>query len=88
MTGNVNGQVVMEESGQPLEYASIFVTQGAGPAPDIAPLTDHQGRFMLDGLPEGVWTLHALGSAGETGESTIRVMADSRITVIIPVRKQ
>lgn len=86
MFGSVHGQVLRANSGKPLEYATIVVMHGAGPSPDIAPLTDSGGWFTLDGLPAGEWILCALGPSGETGEATVKVFAGSVVTIIIQVR--
>lgn len=86
MFGSVHGQVLRANSGKPLGNATIVVTHGAGPSPDIAPLTDSGGWFTLDGLPAGEWILCAHGPSGETGEATVKVFADSMATIIIQVR--
>jgi uncharacterized GH25 family protein len=83
--GSVRGRVVRADSGDPLGDATITVVRGAGPAPDIAPLTDDAGRFVFDGLPAGQWLLRALGPEGETGEATVRVSANSAANVTIEV---
>ena len=77
MLGSVRGRVVRSQDGQPVPDASITVVSGAGPAPDIAPLTNQEGTFSLDGLPPGEWVLRAIGPEGETGEATALVSAGS-----------
>ena len=85
MTGGVRGRVVRASDGAPLPERTVVVVRGAGPAPDIAPLTDASGRFALDGLPAGEWVLRAIGPAGETGETTLRVAADRVTETVIEV---
>jgi hypothetical protein len=77
--------VVRTDTSTPLSNATITVVQGAGPAPDIAPLTDDEGRFALDGLPAGEWVLRATGVAGETGDVSVRVAHGSIADVVIRV---
>lgn len=85
MPGTVRGLVVRADTSAPLADATITVVQGAGPAPDIAPLTNDEGIFALDGLPAGEWVLRATGVAGETGEVSVRVAQGSISDVVIKV---
>lgn len=83
--GSVRGRVIRADNGRPVADAAITVVSGAGPAPDIAPVTDGAGWFVFHGLPEGDWVLRALGPSGETGEATVRVAAGSVTEAIIRV---
>lgn len=85
MPGSVHGRVERAASGAPVADATISVVRGAGSAPDIAPLTDAQGRFALDGLPAGEWLLAALGPEGETGEVTVHVSAGAVTNTVIKI---
>lgn len=85
MTGGVRGRVVDADDGRPVPEAAVSVVRGPGPAPDIAPLTDEDGRFALDGLPVGDWRLRAIGPAGEAGEATVLVAAGTDAQVVIAV---
>ena len=84
-TGSVRGRVFRAASGKPAGNASITVVRGAGPAPDIAPVTNSSGTFVLDGLPEGKWTLRATGPRGEVGEVTVLVKAGSTASARIEI---
>jgi hypothetical protein len=81
--GSVRGRVQRAEDAQPVADATISIIRGAGPAPDIAPITNQQGRFSLDGLPPGEWHLGALGPGGETGQATVRVSPGAVSNVVI-----
>jgi hypothetical protein len=83
--GGIHGQVVYRDNGKPLESAAVVVVQG-GPSPDIAPLTDSEGWFTLDMLPEGEWLIRAHGSNGELGEATVKVSAGSVTPVVIQAK--
>ncbi len=85
MPGSVRGRVVRADNGKPVRDATITIIRGAGPAPDIAPLTDRGGWFALDGLPAGDWVFRAVGPGGEPGEATVEVFPDSLAEVIIKV---
>ncbi len=86
MTGGIIGHVVGASDEAPVTDASIVIVQGAGPAPDIAPLTDESGNFFLDGLPEGQWRLRAFGPGGEEGEESTQVFDDSITSITIRVK--
>jgi hypothetical protein len=85
MQGRVRGRVVRAGSGEPIEDAAITIVRGAGPAPDISPLTDAGGWFALDDLPAGDWLLRAHAPGGESGEAMARVAATSVTEVTIEI---
>ena len=86
MQGNVRGRVVRMKDGQPIQDATITVVSGAGPAPDIAPLSNQSGLFSLDGLPVGRWSFRAIAPDGQSGEAAVTVTADVVANVTIQVR--
>lgn len=83
--GSVDGYVVSAATGLPVADATITIVSGPGAAADIAPLTNAKGRFRLDALAPGEWTLQALGPAGETGSTTVRVMSAKVVEASIAV---
>jgi uncharacterized GH25 family protein len=83
--GAVDGHVVHARTGLPVENAAVTVIRGAGPVPDIAPLTDSGGWFALDGLPPGEWVLRARGPDDETGQAMVRVAAGEVAPVTIAI---
>jgi sarcosine oxidase gamma subunit len=83
--GSVDGHVVYAGSGLPVENATVTIVQGAGPVPDIAPLTDSGGWFALDGLPPGEWVLGARSPNDETGQATVMVSAGDVAQITISV---
>jgi uncharacterized GH25 family protein len=85
LPGSVHGRVVRADSGEAVEDAMITVVRGAGPAPDMAPVTDAAGRFVFNGLPPGDWVLRALSPTGEIGEASVRVSSDSAAEVTIRI---
>ena len=76
MTGSVKGRVLTRER-MPVAGATVFIVKGPGPAPDIAPMSDDSGRFVLDGLGEGTYILRAFGPAQEAGEASVSIHAGS-----------
>ncbi len=86
MRGNVRGRVVRVKDGRPIPDATITVVSGAGPAPDIAPLSNQSGLFSLDGLPVGRGAFRAIAPDGQSGEAAVTVTADAVANVTIQVR--
>ncbi len=85
MVGSVRGYVVRADNGAPVAEATIVVVRGAGPMPDLAPITDMHGFFALDGLPEGNWQFRAQVPSGEVGDVVVRVCdnAASNTTIVV-----
>ncbi len=83
--GSIAGKVVAVTTGYPIENASVMVLHGAGSAPDIAPLTNAQGRFSLEGLAAGEWRLRVFAPSGQTATPRIEVRANetAMVTVVI-----
>jgi hypothetical protein len=76
MKGSVRGYV-MTEGGVAVEGATVVIVKGPGPAPDIAPMSDRNGSFVLDGLPEGTYLLRAFGPDEQTGETSVSIYDNS-----------
>ncbi|WP_404379653.1 hypothetical protein [Caenispirillum salinarum] len=84
-TGRLLGHVVWSDGSGAVADAAVTVAQAAGPAPDIAPLTDADGRFLLTALPSGHWVLQAMAPDGRTGRAHAAVRADETTEVVIRV---
>lgn len=85
MTGSVRGRVVRADTGLPVDGATIGILRGAGPAPDIAPLTDADGHFAMDGLPPGAWVIGAIDADGRRGSVEFRVGTGAVTDVVIEI---
>lgn len=83
MNGRLIGRVVYADDGRPAANATVTILRGAGPAPDIAPTTDRNGSFALDGLPGGSWLLRATGPGGEAGLVQVSVRPGSITDAVI-----
>ncbi|WP_394437026.1 carboxypeptidase-like regulatory domain-containing protein [Streptomyces sp. SGAir0957] len=82
--------VVRDASGAPVAGARVLFTDGPGPLPDIAALTDAGGRFSLGAPSPGTYTLMCradpvLGASG-TAEATVSVRPGDRAAPAGPVR--
>ena len=69
--------VVRDASGTPVPGAHVLFTEGPQPLPDIAALTDAEGRFSLSAPTTGVYRLTCradpLSGPPGTAEATVRV---------------
>ncbi len=83
--GSVRGRVVHGATGMPVSDATIGIIRGAGPAPDIAPMTDAEGRFAMDGLPWGAWTLSAVDRDGQRGQAKVKVWGHAIAEIVIQI---
>lgn len=83
LPGGVTGQVLDGRTGRPVEDAAITIVRAAGPFPDIAPLTDANGRFALGDLPTGSWGVQALGPDGRIGGVDVTVPSGRTVDVRI-----
>ncbi|WP_409061283.1 carboxypeptidase-like regulatory domain-containing protein [Streptomyces sp. SYP-A7185] len=68
---------VRDASGAPVPGAHVLFTQGPQPLPDIAAVTDAEGRFSLIAPTAGQYTLTCradpLAGPPGTAETTVRV---------------
>jgi uncharacterized GH25 family protein len=85
MKGRLIGHVIYAEGGSPVANATVTILRGAGPVPDIAPITNSDGSFALDDLPAGSWLLRAVGPGGETGLVQVSVRPGSITDAVIKV---
>ena len=59
----------------------------AGPAPDIAPVTNAEGKFSMDGLPWGTWRFHAIDPQGRRGTAEVHIWGYKTAKVTIKLNK-
>jgi hypothetical protein len=72
-TGKVTGTVRDAATGHPLALAALYVAGPQGTA--AATVTDAQGRYAIDGLDAGTYTV-VLGDAGTPGVARTQVTLD------------
>lgn len=83
--GRIRGWVVEATTGAPVENASVTIAEAAGPAPDIAALTNAAGAFAFDALPAGNLILEARSPAGGSGRAAATLAAGDEVEVTIEV---
>ncbi|GHE39349.1 hypothetical protein GCM10018785_06190 [Streptomyces longispororuber] len=81
---------VRDASGAPVPGAHVLFTDGPRPLPDIAAVTDAEGRFSLGAPTAGRYTLTCradpLTGPPGTAEATVRVGPTPSATAPGPVR--
>jgi protocatechuate 3,4-dioxygenase beta subunit len=74
---------VRDQTGKPVAGARVFFTGGPTPLPDIAALTDAEGRFVLSPPTPGTYQLecHAEGFAPGKLSLTIPTTGETQIVI-------
>lgn len=83
MNEQIRGRVV-DDAGYTVAEATVFVLHGPGPVPDIAALTDAEGRFVFDVLEPGTYRLRAEDPSGNGGEADVTVPQEDIIRLSGP----
>lgn len=68
-------------SGEPIAEASVYFMEGPVPLPDIAQLTDGEGRFQLTAPVPGTYRLGARAEGFAAAEVTVEVGGDAEVVV-------
>lgn len=74
MSHMLSGRVVSGNGRTACVDASVAIVGGPASAPDLAALTDDQGRFSLTDLPAGRWRVRAISIDG----------AEAIVDVVLP----
>ena len=86
--GSVRGRVIRGADGLPVRNATVIIISSSGSFPDIAPITNDQGEFALDGLAIGLWIFRAVTEEGETGENLVAVHAGGTTEITVTIGSQ
>lgn len=82
--------IVRDASGTPVTGAHVLFTEGPRPLPDIAAVTDAEGRFSLAAPVAGQYTLTCradpLTGPSGTAETTVRVEQPTAAALPGPLR--
>lgn len=80
-SGSITGRVIDAE-GQPVSGATVAITGGTQPFPDIAAVTNSQGAFRFGGMQPGSYDLEVhKGTA--TGQAQVVVSAPTNVEIQI-----
>ncbi|OKI05102.1 hypothetical protein A6A06_10670 [Streptomyces sp. CB02923] len=72
--------VVMDTDGRPVPDARVYLAAGPGSFPDVAALTDGEGRFVLSAGADGGYTVECRserGGASQTAGTAVTVRGGS-----------
>jgi Carboxypeptidase regulatory-like domain len=78
----IAGQV-LNAQGQPVAGARVFIVSAPGAVPDVALLSDGQGRFTLPAPLPGRYELGAHGDAGGSARVTAVVTSHQETQVVL-----
>jgi uncharacterized GH25 family protein len=78
--GTIRGQV-LDSGGHPVAGARVFFLRGPGPLPEIAALSDAQGRFALATSRPGAFSIGVATDAQGSGEAEVVVSVEADLTV-------
>lgn len=73
-------------NGEKIAEASVYFIDGPVPLPDIAQLTDDDGRFRLAAPAPGTYRIGVRGPSLETAEVTVEVHDEPELTASITLR--
>ena len=79
--GTVVGRVTDSVSGEPVRNAPVVVTDGPGPLPDLAYLTDDNGQFTIPEMEPGDWVLSVDADGLGRGMLMVGVLSDRSVSV-------
>jgi hypothetical protein len=77
--------VVEDTTGRPVSDASVYLTAGPEPYPDIAALSGADGSFTLSVRGEGAYTVQCRTPDDRIGEATVTAGGDSPTRVRLRV---
>lgn|GEM_PF-1860939 len=81
-TGRVISGTVLSAGGQPVALARVYVLAAPGPVPDVALLTDADGRFEIGTLQPGAYEIGASTDGLGSGSVAVRLArADARVQI-------
>lgn len=63
--------IVVDQYGSALTDATVMITEGSTPTPDIAAITDEWGRFTLYDIPQGRYLLRAVYDGQPVSRSVV-----------------
>ena len=79
--------VVRAPDGQPVAGARVFFASGPGPFPDIAALTDTQGRFALSARTPGVYQIECAAEGFAAGRETVTALSGRQVNVEFSLKR-
>lgn len=81
--GRVVGRVTDSATGNPVVGAPVVVTDGPGPLPDLAFLTDENGDFVIPEILPGDWVLRVDADGLGQGTLMVGVISERSVSVAL-----
>jgi len=81
--GRVVGRVTDSATGEAVVGAPVVVTDGPGPLPDLAFLTDEHGEFVIPEIAAGDWVLRVDADGLGQGMLMVGVVGDRSVSVAL-----
>jgi hypothetical protein len=79
--------IVRSADGKPVTGASVFFASGPGSFPDIAALTDGQGRFALSAPSPGTYEIECAASGFAPTRTAATALKDRQVNVEIFLKR-
>jgi hypothetical protein len=75
--------VVVDAGGNPIKDARAYFLQGPVPVPDIAALTDRDGRFTLSAPVPGTYELQVAAEDFSPTTKVLNLTGESRLDIAV-----
>jgi hypothetical protein len=85
---NVISGIVVDPQGKPVSDARVYFTNAPVPLPDIALLTDSNGKFSLSAPSTGIYTLECRVEGFAPTASTVTVTGNQEVQLEIRLRRE
>jgi Carboxypeptidase regulatory-like domain len=79
--------VVRASDGQPIAGARVFFASGPGRFPDVAALTDNEGRFTLSAPTPGIYQIEAAADGFAASRNAVDVRRRRQVDMEISLRR-
>ncbi len=79
-TGEIAGRVT-DRAGTPISEVTVVIASGTAPVPDIAALTNDQGKYQLSGIPAGTFKV-AVHKEGYAPQERIVTVREGEVSII------
>ena len=79
--------MIRAPDGQPVAGARVFFVSGPGPFPDIAALTDDQGRFALSARLPGTYQIECVAEGFASTRETIAALSGQQVAIEISLKR-
>jgi Carboxypeptidase regulatory-like domain len=76
MSPAVISGAVRDPRGLPVAQARVYFIEGPGPLPDIAALTDDNGRFSMSAPAPGIYRLECQADGFSPARATVTIEGD------------